>query len=135
MRKTSSVQRIAASESVGTIDHGIITRFRNSKAETEKEFQEAGTAAGIRFVDRLAEYSELLRLERWWLESRDNPRLDLEELGLDGLAKILAGDDGDSDDLENHIRQLGGSDASDGRWIEGFIAGTLERFSQIEAQM
>jgi hypothetical protein len=132
MRDTSSVQQVATSESVGGIDDAIITRFRDSKAEVLKELQEAGTAAGVRFADHLAEYGELRRLERWWSESRDNPRLDLEELGLDGLAKILAGDNGDADDLESHIRELGDSDSSDGRWIECFITGTLERFSKIE---
>lgn len=105
MTKATCEQPKVDSEYV-TINEEIITRFRNSKAETEKKSQEAGIAAGIKFVDRLAEYGELRRLERWWLESRDNPRLDLEELGLDGLAKILAGDDGDADDLENHIREL-----------------------------
>lgn len=135
MKETASDQQCAPPESVGTIDHGIITRFRNSKAEAAKELEDAGTDAGIRFVDRGAEYGELRRLERWWLESRDNPRLDLEELGLRGLAKILAGDGGDADDLESSIRNLGDADANDGRWIEGFITGALRRFEQIQAKL
>jgi len=135
MKETASDQQCATPESVGTIDHGIITRFRNSKAEAAKELEDAGTDAGIRFVERSAEYAEMLRLERWWQESDNEPKLDLEELGIPGIATILAGDNGDAAYWEEKIRRLGESEADDGRWIEGFVSGAVKRFKQIKPEL
>jgi hypothetical protein len=135
MQNTSNIKKTATPESVGSIDETVLTRFRNSKAEVMKKAEKFGNEAGVRFVEHIAEYADLLRLERWWQESENEPKLDLEELGLHGLAKLLAGDNGDAADLEKKIRRLADSDATEGRWIEGFITGALRRFEQIQAKM
>ncbi len=118
-----------------TINESIIARFRDAKTESERELEESGKEAGVRFVDTTAEYGELRRLERWWERTRDNPDLDLEAFGPSGLADILAGEHGDGKEIHSHLQELGGADSDDGRWIEGFITGALRRFEQIEAKL
>lgn len=135
MKKTSHIEKTATPESVGSIDERVLTRFRNSKAEVMKKAETFGNQAGVRFVDHSGEYADLLRLERWWHESDNEPKLGLDELGLPGIANILAGDNGDAAYLEKEIRRLGESEADDARWIEGFVAGALERFKEIKAEM
>ena len=114
-------------------DEAIVLEFQNGKAEAERQLEQSGFEAGVRFVNTSRKYIQLHRLDRWRDEA--GPTVFIEDVGASGLADVLAGGRGVSDNVFRLIESLGGGDVNEGQWLEGFVDGALDRFHQIKAKL
>lgn len=100
-------------------------RLRAQKQAHEKSLREAGAEAGREFVvdidEQGNEYSQLVALERHQ-EHHDPP---------EDLADLIAAMDATDTVLMDWFREMYERRSEEPAWLEGFVAGALEKFHEL----
>ena len=95
------------------------------KEAHEKSLRESGSTAGRRFVLNTGEddgvYEQMTALDRY-NEHHDSP---------EALAGLIAAMDATDTVLMDWFREMYQRDAEEPAWLEGFVAGALEKFHEL----
>lgn len=134
----SELNRIKARNAAlkGKPMQAAIERLKASKQEYEQEAKERGHDAGVEWARDEADYGELKTLALNWegvssCETND-------ALGAPGVFLRLIGRDCDRSEINDFWDGLGLEDDSDkysAEWWDGFVAGALKIFEEVDAKL